>query len=80
MVGTLVNVGAVIVGGTIGMIFNKSMPEKYKKIYFQAIGLFTIAMGISMVYNMQNILIVVASIAIGALLGEWMNSEKEPIA
>jgi hypothetical protein len=76
MIGTFINVGAVIVGGTIGMIFNKSMPDKYKKIYFQAIGLFTIAMGISMVFNMQNILIVVASIAIGALLGEWMNIEK----
>lgn len=76
MIGTLVNVGAVIVGGSIGMFLNKSMPEKYKAIYFQAVGLFTIAMGISMVYNMQNILIVISSIAIGALLGEWLDLEK----
>lgn len=76
MVGTLVNTGAVIIGGTIGLLLNKSMPERFKTIYFQAIGLFTIAIGISMVWNMKYIIIVVGSLAIGALLGEWMNIEK----
>ena len=51
------------------------MPERVKTIYFQAIGLFTIAIGISMVYNVQHILIVVSSLAIGSLLGEWWNLE-----
>ena len=76
MIGTLVNAGAVIVGGAVGMMFNKSMPERFKTIYFHAVGLFTMAMGIGMVYNMQNILIVVSSVAVGALLGEWMNIER----
>ena len=76
MIGTLVNAGAVIVGGAVGMMFNKSMPDRFKTIYFQAVGLFTMAMGIGMVYNMQNILIVVSSVALGALLGEWMNIER----
>jgi len=40
MIGTLVNAGAVIVGGAVGMMFNKSMPERFKTIYFQAVGLF----------------------------------------
>ncbi len=75
MIGTLVNAGAVIAGGTVGMLLNKSMPERFKTIYFQAVGLFTIAMGISMVYNLQHILIVVSSLAIGSLLGEWWNLE-----
>jgi uncharacterized membrane protein YqgA involved in biofilm formation len=51
------------------------MPERVKSIYFQAIGLFTIAIGISMVYSMKQILIVVSSLAIGSLLGEWWNLE-----
>jgi len=76
MIGTLVNTAAVIAGGTIGMMLNKSMPERIKTIYFQAIGLFTVAIGISMVYDMQHILIVVSSLAIGSLLGEWMNLES----
>ncbi len=75
MLGTFVNAGAVIVGGIAGMLFNKSMPDRFKTIYFQAVGLFTIAIGISMVWNMQHILIVVSSLAIGSLLGEWWNLE-----
>jgi len=75
MIGTLVNAAAVIGGGIIGLLLNKSMPERIKTIYFQAIGLFTLAIGVSMVYNMQHILIVVSSLAIGSLLGEWMNLE-----
>jgi uncharacterized membrane protein YqgA involved in biofilm formation len=76
MIGTLVNAGAVIAGGIVGMLLNKSLHDRYKTIYFQAVGLFTLAIGISMVYNMQHILIVVGSLAIGSLLGEWMNLEK----
>ena len=73
MTGTLVNTAAVIVGGCIGLLLRKGMPERLKTMYFQAMGLFTIAIGITMVYNMQHILIVVSSLAIGSLLGEWMN-------
>lgn len=75
MLGTIVNTAAVIIGGSIGLLLKKGMPERLKTIYFQAIGLFTLAIGISMVYNMRQILIVVSSLAIGSLLGEWMNLE-----
>ena len=75
MIGTLVNAGTVIAGGTVGLLLKKNMPERITTIYFQAIGLFTMAIGISMVYKMQHILIVVSSMAIGSLLGEWWNLE-----
>ena len=76
MIGTLINAGAVIAGGTVGLLLKKNMPERITAIYFQAVGLFTMAIGISMVYKMQHILIVVSSLAIGSLLGEWMNLES----
>ncbi len=75
MIGTIVNTAAVIIGGSIGLLLKKGMPEKLKSIYFQAIGLFTLAIGITMVYNMQHILLVVSALAIGSLLGEWGNLE-----
>lgn len=75
MVGTLVNTAAVIMGGTIGLLLKKNMPERVTIIYFQAVGLFTLAIGITMVVKMDHILIVVGSLAIGSLLGEWMNIE-----
>jgi len=75
MIGTLVNTAAVLVGGTIGLLLKKNMPERVTSIYFQAVGLFTLAIGISMAVKMDHILIVVGSLAIGSLLGEWMNLE-----
>lgn len=76
MIGTLVNTAAVLGGGTIGLILNKRMPERFTTIYFQAIGLFTLAIGASMAIEMEKILIVVSSLAIGSLLGEWGNLER----
>lgn len=76
MLGTIVNAAAVIIGGSIGMLLKKSMPERITTIYFQAVGLFTLAIGITMVVKMDNILIVVGSLAIGSLLGEWIDLEK----
>ena len=76
MFGTIVNTLAVIAGGTLGIFLKKGMPERVRTIYFQAVGLFTLAIGINMVWQMKHILIVVTSIVIGALLGEWMNLEK----
>lgn len=75
MIGTLVNTAAVIVGGSLGLLLKKGMPERIKTIYFQAVGLFTLAIGITMVWNMDRILIVVGSLAIGSVIGEWINIE-----
>lgn len=77
MIGTVVNTVAVIGGGVIGLLLKKRMPERVTTIYFQAIGLFTFAIGISMAVHMKEILIVVSSLAIGSLLGEWMNIERD---
>lgn len=76
MTGTLVNTAAVIVGGSLGLILKKNLPERFTSIYFQAIGLFTLAIGISMVWDLKHILIVVGSLALGALGGELLQLEK----
>jgi hypothetical protein len=76
MIGTIVNTAAVAAGAIIGILLKKKMPERVTSIYFQAIGLFTMAIGMSMAVKMEHILIVVASLALGSLLGEWMNIEN----
>lgn len=76
MIGTQVNTAAVIGGGVIGLLLKKRMPERITTIYFQAIGLFTLAIGASMAVEMEHILIVVSSLAIGSLLGEWIDIEQ----
>lgn len=76
MIGTLVNTAAVVLGGLIGILLKKRMPDRVTTIYFQAIGLFTLAIGASMAVSMEKILIIVSSLAIGSLLGEWWDLEK----
>lgn len=76
MIGTIVNTAAVLGGGIIGLLLKKRMPQRVTTIYFQAVGLFTLAIGISMAVGMKRILIVVSSLALGSLLGEWWNIEK----
>lgn len=76
MIGTIVNTIAVVAGGITGLFLKKNMPERVTSIYFQAIGLFTLAIGISMAVKMDHILIIVSSLALGSLIGEWLNIEK----
>ncbi|MDR1937526.1 MAG: DUF554 domain-containing protein [Tannerellaceae bacterium] len=76
MVGTLVNAAAVIVGSSIGLVFRKSLPEKYQDIYFQAVGLFTMLLGVKMSLDISSPLLVVLSLVLGGFAGMRMQLEK----
>ena len=76
MLGTIVNAAAIVIGGTLGLLVKKQMPERIQSIFFQAIGLFTFSIGITMVWDMEHILLVVASLVIGSLIGELLNIES----
>lgn len=75
MWGTAINAGAIIVGSIIGLFFHSSIPKKYIVILFQAIGLFTLFVGIAMALKTQNYLILVFSLVIGAVLGTLFDLE-----
>ncbi|GHT55683.1 membrane protein [Bacteroidia bacterium] len=76
MVGTLVNTAAIIVGSGIGLVFKKSIPEKYQSVYFQAVGLFTLLLGIKMSIGISEPLLVVLSLVLGGFLGVRMRLEQ----
>ncbi|MDR1673679.1 MAG: DUF554 domain-containing protein [Bacteroidales bacterium] len=71
MVGTLVNAAAIIAGSSIGLVFKKNMPEKYQDMYFQAVGLFTMLLGIQMAVGIVEHLFVVLSLVLGGFIGVW---------
>jgi len=54
MIGTIVNVIAVIVGSIIGLFFNKKLPDKVITTVFQGIGLFTLYLGFSMAGSVSS--------------------------
>ncbi len=76
MIGTLVNTGTVIGGALTGVLIHSRMPERITKTTFQGIGLFTLYIGFTMAEKTQNVLIMVFSIVLGAILGEWIDIES----
>lgn len=76
MIGTIVNVIAVLIGGTIGTFISINIPERFTKIIFQTIGVFTIWLGIKMALKSNHILIMIISLILGAIVGELMDIDK----
>jgi uncharacterized membrane protein YqgA involved in biofilm formation len=75
MTGTFINVVAILLGGGLGLLFGARIPEHLKQTVVAGMGLFTAAMGLQMFFKTTNPLIVLGSLVIGALLGEWMRIE-----
>jgi len=75
MTGTFLNIATVFIGGIIGLIFGARIPDKLKETVITGMGLFTAAMGIQMFMKTENPLIVLGSLLIGTLLGEWWRIE-----
>jgi len=76
MIGTLLNIATVLVGGTLGLIFGSRLPDRLRKTVIAGLGLFTLAYGLYNFLKTQNPLIVLGSLLVGALLGEWWKIEE----
>lgn len=77
MIGTLVNFGAIIVGGTIGFRFKSILPQKVVDLLFQVFGLFTLYLGFSMGLKTQNSILIAFSLILGALTGSVLNLQEK---
>ncbi len=75
MTGTFINVAAILIGGAFGLLFGGRLPDRLKSTVIAGMGLFTAVTGIKMFLETQNSLIVLGSLVIGALLGEWWKIE-----
>ena len=75
MIGTLLNIGTVLLGGTLGLLFGSRLPDRLRKTVIAGLGLFTLAYGLYNFLKTQNPRIVLGSLLIGALLGEWWKIE-----
>jgi uncharacterized membrane protein YqgA involved in biofilm formation len=75
MTGTIINVATVIIGSLLGLLFGARLPERLRQTVIAGLGLFTAAVGFQMFLNTKNPIIVVGSLLIGALLGEWWRVE-----
>lgn len=76
MLGTIVNVAAVIAGTTIGVLIQSRLPKKIIEIIFQVMGLFTLLLGMMMALKMQHFVIGIGSLVLGSIIGELIGLEK----
>ncbi|MDR0621752.1 MAG: DUF554 domain-containing protein [Deltaproteobacteria bacterium] len=71
--GSIINAGAVAVGGGLGMCLGGLIPERVRKIVFQLFGLFLIPIGIGMVEKSPNLILAMACAILGGGFGEAIN-------
>ena len=77
MTGTLVNFGAIIIGGLIGLKFKSFLPQRVIDLLFQVFGLFTLYLGFSMGLKTQNAILIAFSLILGALTGSILNLQDK---
>ena len=81
MIGTLVNVGTIVVGSSVGAIVNKGLKEKYKVTLTQALGLVATSLGMTwIVSNMTDNtepLLFIISLVVGGVVGEFIDIDSK---
>lgn len=87
LLGSIINFATVVVGGLLGALLHKGIPERIRKSVLQAVGLCVVYLGFSDVIeyatvyskteglSSYHILIPILSMALGAALGEWIDIE-----
>ena len=75
MVGMLINAGVIVLGGLLGLLFHKLIPERVSVLVLKALAICVMVLGLDMALDSQNFIIVILSIAIGAILGEFLRIE-----
>ncbi len=75
MTGTILNIATVLIGGLLGLLFGARLPERIRQTVVAGLGLFTAAIGIQMFLTTENAIIVLGSLLVGGILGEWWRIE-----
>jgi Uncharacterized membrane protein, possible Na+ channel or pump len=84
--GTLINTAAIVAGGLLGLVFGRFIKDRHQETLVKACGVSVLFIGIAgalcgMLSVIEsglvtaNVLLVVVSIALGALIGEILNIE-----
>ena len=68
--GTVVNVAAVLIGSSLGMLVGRRIPSRIRESVVAAIGLTTVVIGVGDALGTQNMVFPLAATALGAVVGE----------
>ncbi|HOA21320.1 MAG TPA: DUF554 domain-containing protein [Anaerolineaceae bacterium] len=76
MLGTFINVGAILLGGLVGLVAGNKIPVKFRQTMVSGLGLFTLAYGIYIFTETNNMLIPLGALILGTMVGEWLKLEE----
>ncbi|MDM5251042.1 DUF554 domain-containing protein [Lysinibacillus sp. G4S2] len=76
LLGTLINALLIMTGALVGRIF-KNIPESMKSSVLSIIGLAVALLGIKMGFESDNFIILVISLVVGTVIGEWLDLDKQ---
>jgi uncharacterized membrane protein YqgA involved in biofilm formation len=75
MTGTIINIITVLLGSALGVGIGHRFSEQARETVVRGLGLVTLVIGVQMGLETANVLIVLGSLVVGGLLGEWWNIE-----
>ena len=76
MTGTIINFSTIIAGGFLGLFLGNRFSEKIRLTIMNGLGLFTMLYGIRLFTETKNAMVVLISLVIGILIGEWVGIEE----
>ncbi|MBO8158756.1 DUF554 domain-containing protein [Thermosyntropha sp.] len=71
MTGTLINAGAIVIAGIIGLFLKKGIPDNISRTIQDGLGVLVIIIGIQCALQGENYALIGVSLALGAVIGEW---------
>lgn len=77
MLGTILNTILVFIGGSIGFLFGKKIPERIHKSIINIFGVIVIFLGFQMASTTKNIFLVIISLLCGSFCGEIIHLESK---
>lgn len=81
MIGTIFNVVMIIIGSTIGSLFNKGIKKEYHDVLMTAMGLVAFAIGINAIVQYMPEskfpVLFILSLALGGVIGQMLNLEDK---
>ena len=76
MLGTIVNVAAIIVGSLLGFLIKGGIPKKVSDTVIQGLALSTMLIGILNAVKVNNLMLLIISMVIGSAIGEAIDIDR----
>ena len=77
MLGVIANTLAIFVGGSVGLLLKKGIPERVAKAVMLALGLCTIYMGIDGALVGEETIVLIVSMALGTIIGTAIDLDEK---